>query len=146
VAGIVAMTVALELADAERPQQNQRIAALRDRFVDTLCSRVDDVVETVPRQAKVAGSAHACIGGIENEALLFLLDEQGVCASAASACASGAMEPSHVLAAMGVPTSTAMGAVRFTFGRASTDTDVDTALDVVVDAVTQLRRRAGVGG
>ena len=54
-------------------------------------------------RVKIAGSAHVCFDGIENEALLFLLDQEGICASAASACASGAMEPSHVLAAMGVP-------------------------------------------
>jgi cysteine desulfurase len=68
-----------------------------------------DVHETVPREHKVAGSAHLCIDGIENEALLFLLDEAGVCASAASACAAGAMEPSHVLAAMGVIACTGTG-------------------------------------
>ena len=67
---------------------------------------IDGVHETVDRTRKVAGSAHVCIDGIENEALLYLLDEAGVCASAASACASGAMEPSHVLAAMGVPNET----------------------------------------
>ena len=73
---------------------------------------------------KVAGSAHVCIDGIENEALLYLLDEAGVCASAASACASGAMEPSHVLAAMGVPNERARGALRLTLGRTTTADDV----------------------
>ena len=79
-----------------------RVAGLRDRLVDGLMARVDDAVETVPRDRKVAGSAHMCFDGIESESLLFLLDEAEVCASAASACASGAMEPSHVLEAMGV--------------------------------------------
>ena len=62
-----------------------RIAALRDRLVDGLLGELDGVVETVPRADKVAGSAHVCIAGVESEALLFLLDEAGVCASAASA-------------------------------------------------------------
>ena len=73
--------------------------------------------------------------GVESEALLYLLDEAGVCASAASACASGAMEPSHVLAAMGVEREWAAGALRLSLGRTTTDADVDRALDVLVDAV-----------
>ena len=64
------------------------------------------------------------------------------CASAASACASGAMEPSHVLAAMGVPTELARGAVRFTLGRTTSADDVDRAAAVVVGAVQRLRRAA----
>jgi cysteine desulfurase len=88
----------------------------------------------------VPGSAHICFDGIENESLLFLLDEADVCASAASACASGAMEPSHVLAAMGVPTARAQGALRMSLGYTTTQADVDRAVDVVAESVTQLRR------
>jgi cysteine desulfurase len=94
----------------------------------------------VPRSLKVAGSAHLCFEGVESESLLFLLDRAGVCASAASACASGAMEPSHVLAAMGVPKEQSMGALRLSLGFASTDADIDRALDVIPAAVRQLRR------
>lgn len=140
VAGIVALATALELTDAERSAEVIRIAALRDRLVDGLLARLDDVIETVPRASKVAGSAHVCIGGIESEAMLYLLDEADLCASAASACASGAMEPSHVLAAMGIDRRLANGALRLTLGHASTDADVDRALDVVPDIVERLRR------
>jgi cysteine desulfurase len=115
------------------------VQGLRDRLVDGLRAEVPDLVETVPRACKVAGSAHVCVPGVESEALLFLLDRAGVCASAASACASGAMEPSHVLAAMGVPRDLARGALRLSLGWASTDADVDRALDVVPDAVRTLR-------
>jgi cysteine desulfurase len=142
VAGIVAMAEALRITDAERPVQQVRIGALRDELVARLMSALPGVHETVPRDQKVAGSAHLCIEGIENEALLFLLDEAGVCASAASACAAGAMEPSHVLAAMGVPRSLAQGAVRLTLGFASTDDDVRRGADAIVRAVQQLRRGA----
>ncbi|MEM1333280.1 MAG: cysteine desulfurase family protein [Actinomycetota bacterium] len=141
VAGIVALAEALVRTDAERVAENTRIAALRDRLVDRLLAELDDVVETVPRTRKVAGSAHVCIGGIESEALLFLLDEADVCASAASACASGAMEPSHVLAAMGVERSLALGALRLSLGHTSTIDDVDRAAAAIVGAVTRLRRR-----
>jgi cysteine desulfurase len=139
VAGIVAMTVALRLTDSERPAELVRIAALRDRLVDELQAKLPGVHETVARSHKVAGSAHVCIDGVENEALLYLLDEAEVCASAASACAAGAMEPSHVLAAMGVPRERAMGALRLTLGRTTTTTDVDHGVAAVVAAVQRLR-------
>ncbi|MGZ4763133.1 MAG: cysteine desulfurase family protein [Ilumatobacteraceae bacterium] len=139
VAGIVAMAVALRSTDNERSTENERIAGLRNSLVDGLQDRLDDVTETVDRAHKVAGSAHVCVGGIENEALLYLLDEAAVCASAASACASGAMEPSHVLAAMGVPNERARGALRLTLGRTSTEGDVARATTVIVDAVHRLR-------
>lgn len=144
VAGIVAMAEALRLTDVERITEVPRLAALRDRLVDELLTALPDVHETVPREHKVAGSAHLCIDGIENEALLFLLDEAGVCASAASACAAGAMEPSHVLAAMGVPRARAQGALRLTLGAASTEADVDRGIEVITAAVARLRRTRAV--
>jgi cysteine desulfurase len=139
VAGIIGMSVALRATDNERAEENARIAILRDELVDGLQSQLDDVHETVARGDKVAGSAHVCFDGIENEALLYLLDEAGVCASAASACASGAMEPSHVLAAMGVPNERAGGALRLTLGRTTTAADVAAATAAIVDAVGKLR-------
>jgi cysteine desulfurase len=142
VAGIVGLATALDSTVAERDAMVGRVADLRDRFVDALLGALDDVAETVPRADKVAGSAHVCIAGVENEALLFLLDEEGVCASAASACASGAMEPSHVLAAMGVSRALAGGALRATLGRTTTEEDIDRATDVIVGAVRALRARA----
>ncbi len=141
-AGIVAAAVALDLADRERAVENVRLADLRDALVSGLQGRLDDVIETVPREHKVAGSAHVCIAGIESEALLFLLDEAGVCASAASACASGAMEPSHVLAAMGVDRSAALGALRLTLGRTTSAADVERAIEVIGSSVDRLRRRS----
>jgi cysteine desulfurase len=138
VAGIVGMAEALRLTDMERVADNVRVAALRDRLLDGLL-HVEGVVETVPRHVKVPGSAHVCIRGIESEALLYLLDEAGVCASAASACASGAMEPSHVLAAMGVDPALAAGALRLSLGTTTTEAEVDRAVRVVTDAVERLR-------
>jgi cysteine desulfurase len=140
VAGIVALSVALRATDNERAEENARIFVLRDSLVDGLQSQLDGVHETVARADKVAGSAHICIDGIENEALLYLLDEAGVCASAASSCASGAMEPSHVLAAMGVPNERAHGALRLTLGRTTTAADVAAATTALVDAVGRLRK------
>ena len=141
-AGIVATAVALDITDRERPSEVRRLGALRDSLVSGLQDRLDDVIETVPADRKVAGSAHVCIAGLESEALLYLLDEADLCASAASACASGAMEPSYVLAAMGVERSLALGALRLSLGHTTTGADVDRAIDVIGAAVVQLRDRA----
>jgi cysteine desulfurase len=143
VAGIVALATALGAADAERDAEVARLRLLRDRLVDGLSARLDGIVETVPRHLKVAGSAHVCIEGIESEALLYLLDEAGLCASAASACASGAMDPSHVLAAMGIDRALAAGALRLSLGTTTRDSDVERAIEVVGDAVERLRASRG---
>ncbi|MEZ5266724.1 MAG: cysteine desulfurase family protein [Acidimicrobiales bacterium] len=141
VAGILAMAAAARRLAGEREATNRRVAARRDRFVDALLARLEDVHETVAdRTLRVPGNAHLCFGGVVSEELLFLLDAGGVCASAASSCASGAIQLSHVLAAMGVAPELGAGAVRFTLGRTTTDDDVDRAVDVIVDAVGRLRR------
>ncbi|MEY2400645.1 MAG: cysteine desulfurase, partial [Ilumatobacteraceae bacterium] len=140
VAGIIATAVALRATDSERTDENVRVAVLRDALVDGLRAELDGLHETVARPDKVSGSAHVCIDGIENEALLYLLDEARVCASAASSCASGAMEPSHVLAAMGVSNERARGALRLTLGRTTTADDVARATTAIVESVRRLRK------
>lgn len=139
VAGIVGLAAAAEATVRERPATVARVGALRDRLADGLLGGVPGAVETGARAAKVAGSCHLRIPGVESEALLFLLDEAGVCASAGSACASGALEASHVLLAMGVPEGEALSALRLSLGWCSTDADVDAALEVVPAAVARLR-------
>jgi cysteine desulfurase len=142
VAGIMAMAAAAEATAAQREATVESVGKLRDGFVDGLLVALDGVVETVPeRRDKVAGSAHLCFEGVDSEALLFLLDEVGVCASAASSCASGALQVSHVLGAMGVERSLAAGSVRFSLGWPTTAAEVAVALDAVVDAVGRLRGR-----
>ncbi len=141
VAGIVALAEALAATDVERPTETARVVSLRDRLVGGLVAAIPGTRETVPAEAKVAGSAHVMFEGLESEALLYLLDEAGVCASAASACSSGAMDPSHVLAAMGIDRTWAAGALRMSLGRTTTDGDVDAALDALTYAVATLRSR-----
>jgi cysteine desulfurase len=86
------------------------------------------------------GHLHVCIPGVEREELLVALGQEGVCVSGGSSCASGALEPSHVLTAMGVSPELAAGALRFTLGYDSTGDDVERALAVVPAAVAALRR------
>lgn len=140
VAGIVAAATALVEADRMRGTDAARIGALRDRLVAGI-GGAGGVHETVPASAKVPGAAHVLVEGVESEALLYVLDEAGVCASAASACASGAMEPSHVLSAMGVPGHLSCGALRLTLGHTTSDDDIDRAIEVIGAAIATLRTR-----
>jgi len=139
VAGAVAMAAALRATCATREAEVARIARLRDRLVDGLRSRVPDTCENGDRAAKVAGNAHVGFRGVEAETLLVALDQAGVCAAAGSSCSSGATEPSHVLAAMGIARDDALSSIRLSLGFASTDADVDVALEVVPAAVARLR-------
>ena len=138
VAGIVGLAAAARATADGRKEVVDRVLPLRDRLADTLLARVAGAVETGDRSRKVAGNCHLRFPGVESEALLVLLDEAGVCASAGSACTSGAIEPSHVLTAMGVPRHEALGSLRLTLGPTTTDADVDAAIDAVVAAVSRL--------
>jgi cysteine desulfurase len=143
VAGIVGFAAALAAVLAEREAAAARVRALRDRLADGLLAAVPGARETGPgRDRRLPGTLHLCLPGVESEALLFLLDEAGVCASAASACASGAHQASHVLAAMGVPAATSRGALRLSLGWPTTGADVDHALAAVPAAAARLRAAA----
>jgi cysteine desulfurase len=140
VAGIVGMAAAMQAAVSEREATVERVSALRDRLADGIADAVPGTVETVPRHRRVAGSCHLRFPGAESEALLVLLDDAGVCASAGSACTSGAIEPSHVLTAMGVGSEDALSSLRLSLGTTTTEAEVDLAVKAVTDAVARLRR------
>ncbi|NLA35775.1 MAG: aminotransferase class V-fold PLP-dependent enzyme [Actinobacteria bacterium] len=144
VAGIAAMVAAAVETDGQRKAETARLARLRDRLVGTVRAGIGDALWTGERiglDRLAAGFAHFCFDGIEAEALLFLLDSDGVCASAASACASGAQHPSHVLEAMGLTRETARGSLRISLGHTTTETDIDAAAASIVAAVERLRSR-----
>jgi cysteine desulfurase len=142
VAGAVAMGSALRITVAQRADDVTRVARLRDRLLAGLVERIDGLSENGDRTVKVAGSCHVAIPGVEAEVLLVALDRLGLCAAAGSSCSSGATEPSHVLAAMGVPRQDAISSIRLSLGFASTDADVDAALELVPAAVDALRNAA----
>ncbi len=139
VAGAVAMAAALRVTTERRAAETARIRTLRDRLLDGLRARVPGAVVNGDPELKVAGNCHVGFPGLEAEALLVALDRDGVCAAAGSSCSSGATEPSHVLAAMGVDRGDAIASIRLSLGFASTDADVDRALDVIPGAVERLR-------
>ncbi|MFT4597194.1 MAG: cysteine desulfurase [Paracrocinitomix sp.] len=144
VAGIAAFGVAAQMMATERAQVVENVGALRDRLVRGIMQLLPDTIESA-RQVddaaveKVAGSAHVCFPGIESEALLFKLERVGIYASAASSCASGAQDPSHVLAAMGYPRELAAGSLRMSLGFGTTDADIDRALSIIPECVQTLR-------
>lgn len=142
VAGIVGFATALRLAVEQRRETGDRVRRLRDRLVDGLCAAVPGCTESGDRSNKVPGIASLLLEGVETEALLVLLDRDEICATAASSCASGAVEPSHVLAAMGVARALSQGSLRLSLGWTSTDADVDDALERIPSAVAALRERA----
>jgi cysteine desulfurase len=139
-AGIVATAEALRATDSARSGHSQEMTKLRERLLNELMRAVPGLHPTIDTKSSVPGIVHICVEGVESEALLFLLDQAGVCASAASACASGAMEPSHVLAAMGVEPPRAQGALRLSLGATTTGSDIDRAVNVISDAVDRLRK------
>jgi cysteine desulfurase len=124
---------------ASRAETVAFVGHLRDRLADGVLASGIGARETGDRAGKIAGNCHLRFDGVESEALLMLLDDAGICASAGSACASGAMEPSHVLTAMGISGRDALSSVRLSLGWTTTDADVDLALKVLPDAVIRLR-------
>lgn len=138
VAGVVAAAVAARCTDAERAGTVARVGLLRDRLVDPLLAGWPGAAEPAPRARRVAGSGHLRFPGVEAEELLWLLDQEGVFASAGSACASGAIEPSHVLLAMGWSRAEAKSAVRFSLGTATDEAEIRHALEVVPRALARL--------
>ena len=144
VAGIAALGVAAQMMASERAQVVENVGALRDRLVGGIMQALPDTIESARQVGdaaveKVAGSAHVCFPGIESEALLFKLERVGIYASAASSCASGAQDPSHVLAAMGYPRELAAGSLRMSLGFGTTDADIDRALAIIPECVQTLR-------
>ncbi len=145
-AGIVGMAVAARITADTRQMNFNNVSFLRDDLANRLLE-IEDSFETgilneetgKERQNKVPGSCHLCFAGIESEALLFLLEQENIFASAASSCSSGAQEPSHVLAAMGYQRELARGSLRLSLGYKNTQSDVDKVVEVLPNAINRLR-------
>ena len=142
VAGIVGMAAALAAAAEDRERAVGAVRRRRDRLAGGITAALDGVTVTAAAAPRLPNIAHLRVAGVDNEALLLLLDDADVCASAGSSCASGATEPSHVLAAMGVGREEARSALRLSLGRTSTDDDVAEGISSVVTAATRLRSPA----
>lgn len=138
VASAAATAAALEEAVAEMGQERQRIAGLRDAVVAGVEAAVPEVI-VVAQEPRLPGHAHFMFPGANADALIMLLDAQGIQVSAGSACASGVLRMSHVLEAMGYSEPEAMGALRVTVGRTNTREDVEKFLAAIPEVVERAR-------
>jgi cysteine desulfurase len=139
VAGVVGLAKALELAHSAYGEEIPRLGRLRDRLIEGVRETIPEAVLTGHAVERLPNNASFIFRGIEGEPLLLNLDMRGICASSGSACASGSVEPSHVLLAMGFTQEEAHGALRLTLGRENTEADVDALLHALPELVASLR-------
>jgi len=144
VAGIVGMGAAAELAKRCLAEEVPRIRRLRDRLEQGLCERIKIARVNGDREQRLANTSNVAFASLESQAILVLLSENGICASSGSACESGALEPSHVLRAMGLDERLAHGAVRFSLSRYTTDEQIDYVLERVPALIERLQSITGV--
>ncbi len=141
VAFAVALAVALELAESERPETAARLGSMRDLLIRRVLAAREGVLLTgadIDRPgARLPGHASFCMPGRSGESIVLDLAERGVIASSGSACAAGSDEPSHVLTALGIPREIAQTAVRFTLGRGTTAAEVEEAATVIDEILAQ---------
>jgi cysteine desulfurase len=139
VASIVAFGAAAELAKREMIDRNEHTVRLRDRFEKQVAERIHEIVFNGDRAQRLPHLSNISFRFIEGEGLLIHLDMQGVAVSTGSACSSGTLEPSPVIRALRDDEELARGAIRFSFGKDNTETDVDYVLEVLAHAVESLR-------
>ena len=139
VPGIVGLGAALELAVAEMSSQRPRLEALRDRLAQGFLSSIEDTVYLGHPTERLQGNVCISVRFIEGESMVLQLDGKGVAVASGSACASGSLEPSHVILGMGYAAEEAHGSVRLTLGHENTDADVDYFLEVFPPIVARLR-------
>jgi cysteine desulfurase len=146
VAGAVALGRAAQLAAAEQASLAERLCALRNELAARLQAVVPDLFVNAERSSRAPHLLSVGVQGADSEALIMHLDLAGVAASSGSACSTGAVEPSHVLVAMGIARELALGTIRFSLGRESTPADVERAVEVVPAVVAKVRKLAAVLG
>jgi len=139
VPAIVGLGVAAELALSQLAEEADRLRRLTERFVAALCERIDGVTLNSPSE-RLPGTVSLAFEGAKGESLVLALDLEGVCVSTGSACASGSMEPSHVLAAMGLPPERMESTVRFSFGHGNDERDVEEAVSAIERVLARTRR------
>jgi len=138
--GVAAFAVAVEAAVKTQREYSARVSALRDDLVDRVRAALPDAIVNGDPADRLPGNAHFSFPGCEGDALLLLLDAQGISCSTGSACSAGVAQPSHVLLAMGADDDRARSSLRFTLGHTSTAADVDELLAALPGAVDRARR------
>ncbi len=144
VPGIVGLGRAVELAAAEQAESAARLGALRDELERRVLAIVPDAVINAWQGERAPHVSNVSIPGTDSEALLMHLDLAGIACSSGSACSTGAIEPSHVLTAMGVPRELGIAALRFSFGKDNTAEDVDAVIGALPKIVEKVRALSAV--
>ncbi len=139
VAGIVGLGKAAEMARGSLASDAQRISSLRDKLERSLLERVPQIRVNGGAAPRTPNTTNIMFTGIEGEALVIALDLKGLACSVGAACSSGAVEPSHVLTAIGLTQEEAKSSLRFSLGRHTTESEIDFALEAIPTAVAQLR-------
>lgn len=145
VAGAVGLARALELAVQELPEGSERVTRLRDRLIDRVLGSIPDAHLNGPRHHRLPNNAHFSFPGAESDLLVLSMDLDGIACSSGSACTAGAIEPSHVVKALGVPYERQISALRLSLGRSTTEADVDRAAETLERIVARLRGQAPAG-
>jgi cysteine desulfurase len=140
VAAIVGLGKAAELAASTLEEENSRVRALRDRFESSLLEELDDVLINGDRQTRLPNTSNLAFTGVDAQAILIKLDQEGICCSLGSSCTTGAVQPSHVLRALHFPNERARSSLRFSFGRFNTEAELDRVLEILPRTIRQLRQ------
>lgn len=139
VAAIAGFGKAAELAFRDLEERSRRESELRDYLIRRVLEEVPYTRLNGHKEKRLPGNAHFCFRFIEGESLLILLDQQGICASSGSACTSGALDPSHVLLAIGLPHEIAHGSLRLTLSEKTTIEEIDHTVESIKTIVERLR-------
>jgi cysteine desulfurase len=144
VPGIVGMAKAFELSAEKMIDDARREAILRDRLWQGLSGSIEAIYLNGDMAHRLPGNLNVRLDGIEGEAMILMLDMEGICVSSGSACTTGSLEPSHVLLALGIPAEHAHGSLRITLGRSTTEEDMDHFIKVFPPIVARLREMSPI--
>ena len=140
VPAIVGLGVAAELALEHMAFENTTVKRMRDQLQDGILAQVPNAFATGDVDNRLPNTANIAFEYIEGEAILLLLNKEGIAASSGSACTSGSLEPSHVMRAMGIPYTAAHGTVRFSLSRHTRDCEIERVIQAVPPIVARLRK------
>jgi len=139
VPGIVGLGKAAEIAIKEMEEEGSKVKELRDELEKGIKERIPEIIINGHPQNRLYNTINLCVKYIEGESIILHLDFEGICASSASACTSGSLEPSHALIALGLPTEIALGSVRFSLGKHNTKENIEKVINVLPGVVEKLR-------
>lgn len=139
VMAIAGMGKAIELADQNMKEERRRLSYLRDKMINELLNIPETKLNGAEGENRLPGNVNVSFQSVDGDTLLMLLDSEGICASSGSACSAGALEPSHVLMAIGLNKDLAKGSLRLTLGYKTTEEDVEYVVNTIKEAVNKIR-------